>query len=696
MAVLSRGDGLPVAARHDGRWSEALAGAWPWALCWASLILVTLGVVLHLHNRSVPANDQFFDPVLPALAVAFPPVGALMVSKQPRSAVGWLLCSAMLVGAAFCGEQYGLFALATAPGALPGATWAAWVGTWAWIPAYLGAWTLLPLLVGFGSDPSSGQRRLLWALTGLIAVGTLCAALAPAGLNAPLATNPLGLAAVPRLAAPIRALCILVLAPVGVAYLHWRARRSPPEERARLRWLTRAGTALVAVPLVSVATAVAGQPVPLVAYQAAGVVSLLLLTGAVAGTILGHRLPGRQPDPTTLVSAAAFYAALGAAALVVYGVVAALVGAVIPGPGGLVSSLVAIAVAVPVTYRLRTPLRRSADRLVYRKRSYDYGILAALARCLQSSARSDALLPAMVENIAAALRLPGVTVSVGRRGEVAAAASWGQAGPGGISLVLAHRGEAVGCLTVSPRSPGHSFDAADRRLLDDIAGQAGVVAYALCLSADLQRSREQLVSAREEERRRLRRDLHDGIKPALAGIGLGLEAVANLVQASEAADAGALLGRLKVELQAAGADLHRLVHDLRPPALDELGLVGALRQQAGHLSDTGLQVSVEAPRDLGSLPAAVEVAAYRICQEAMENARRHSGAASCLVVVSKDQGHLVVQVSDDGVGLGQSRPLGIGLPAMRERAAELGGSCSIGPCGGRGTYVQARLPLERP
>lgn len=696
MAVVSTSDVLPAAARREGRGWALLRGTWPWALCWSSLALVVLGVVLHLHNRSVPGNDQFFDPVLPALAVALAPVGCLIVSRRSRSGVGWLSCSAALAAVGFFGEQYGVFGLVTAPGALPGASWAAWVGTWTWMPAYLAVWVLLPVLLPFGESLSPRQCRFVWALAALIGAGTLGAALAPASLESPLAANPMGLAAMPRVGGPIRDLCILVLAPMGLVYVHWRARRSSPQERHRLRWFRWACTALVAVPPVAVATALAGVPVPVVAYQAAGVAAVLAVAGAMAGAILRHHLYGLQWEPATLVSTGAFYAALGCAALTVYCAAALVLGALVAGPGGLVPSSVALAVALVATYQLQPPVRRAADRLLYRKRSYDYGILVALGRCLQSSTSPDALLPAMVETIASALRLPGVAVTVGRRGQATGAASWGEPGSTPLALALVHQGEEVGCLTVSPRAPGQSFDAADRRLLDDVSSQAAVVAYALCLSGDLQRSRERLVTAREEERRRLRRDLHDGIKPALAGVGLGIEAAANLVEASEPA-AGQLLRRLQAELLGAGTDLHRLVHDLRPPALDELGLVGALRQQASTYgrSPSGPQVLVEGPVELGALPAAAEVAAYRIGQEAMENARRHSGAGLCHVVVSTTQDQLLVQVSDDGVGLATPSSEGIGLPAMRERAAEVGGSCSIGPAVPGGTCVRARLPLGR-
>jgi signal transduction histidine kinase len=255
-----------------------------------------------------------------------------------------------------------------------------------------------------------------------------------------------------------------------------------------------------------------------------------------------------------------------------------------------------------------------------------------------------------------------------------------------------HQNEVVGRLTVSPRSADDRFDAADRRLLADLAGQVGTIAYALCLTADLRRSRERLVSAREEERRRLRRDLHDGLQPALAGITLGLDAVGNMLAASGPAEE--LLDRLKAELQATAVGIRHLVYDLRPPALDELGLVGALRQQAIRFSidPDGVDVVVTAPSDLPALPAAVEVAAYRIGQEALENVRKHSRARSCELSIELEAGLLRLEVRDDGEGLRNGAAPGVGLLAMRERAGELGGTCSV-ESSSRGTSVCATFPL---
>jgi signal transduction histidine kinase len=216
--------------------------------------------------------------------------------------------------------------------------------------------------------------------------------------------------------------------------------------------------------------------------------------------------------------------------------------------------------------------------------------------------------------------------------------------------------------------------------------------HAVQLSEDLQRSRERLVVAREEERRRIRRDLHDGLGPALAWLAMQADGARGWTHADpDRADEA--LADITARAQAALQDIRRLVYDLRPPALDELGLVGALRQSAAN-SPNGLSIDVDAPERLPGLSAAVEVAAYRIAQEALNNVARHSRAQNCSVTISASN-ELRLEISDDGVGLPSDVRAGVGLISMRERAAELGGSCVIESERGRGTRVIATLPLAR-
>ena len=263
------------------------------------------------------------------------------------------------------------------------------------------------------------------------------------------------------------------------------------------------------------------------------------------------------------------------------------------------------------------------------------------------------------------------------------------------TLPLVYQREEIGRLVLSPRAPGEAFSDADRNLLEDLARQAEVAVHAVRLTSDLQHSRERLVSTREEERRRLRRDLHDGLGAQLAGLNVQAGALLRLIPRDpDAADD--LVVELREELRSAISDIRRLVYDLRPPALDDLGLVEALRRLAERYGseDEQLSVLVEVPEDVPNLPAAVEVAVYRITQEALTNVVRHARAKSCVVhlAVNEDVG---LKIVDDGVGIPAERSAGVGLSSMRERASELGGSCVVEAAPKGGTRVLVRLPLPK-
>jgi signal transduction histidine kinase len=228
--------------------------------------------------------------------------------------------------------------------------------------------------------------------------------------------------------------------------------------------------------------------------------------------------------------------------------------------------------------------------------------------------------------------------------------------------------------------------------LTDFARQAGIAAHAVQLTDALQRSREQLVVAREEERRRIRRDLHDGLGPALASLAMQADSAREWTRA-EPERTEAALAEITAKAQDALQDIRRLVYDLRPPALDELGLVGALRQTAAN-SPNGLHIEIDVPQSLPPLSAAVEVAAYRIVQETLNNVARHAHAQHCTVRLCVHD-TLCLEIDDDGIGLPSTPRAGVGLVSMRERAAELGGTCVIEAIPGGGTRVRARLPLAK-
>jgi signal transduction histidine kinase len=228
-----------------------------------------------------------------------------------------------------------------------------------------------------------------------------------------------------------------------------------------------------------------------------------------------------------------------------------------------------------------------------------------------------------------------------------------------------------------------------------------VAADGVRLTHDLRRSRDELAVARDEERHRIRRDLHDGLGPTLAGVALGLGAARRTVTAS-APETADLLGSMETEVKGSLADVKRLVADLRPTTLEQLGLADALRQYAETVtlrSEGVLKVRIELPDVLPPLPSAAEVAAYRIVLEAVTNVARHADASLCTVAVAVTEGSLCLAVTDNGCGLppgGKASghwPQGLGLRSMAERATELGGQCTVGAASDRGTRVAATIPL---
>jgi signal transduction histidine kinase len=302
----------------------------------------------------------------------------------------------------------------------------------------------------------------------------------------------------------------------------------------------------------------------------------------------------------------------------------------------------------------------------------------------------------VVKTIADSLRLPYAALELRLGDGWRPAAAYGEAPSEVVAFPLISQRETVGRLLVGTRSPGERLSPDDERLLADLARQAGHATHAVALRQALDASRAGLVTAREEERRRLRRDLHDGLGPTLAGLTLGLDtARARSAGQPELHD---LLGRLKAETQRAVTDIRRIVYGLRPPTLDEFGLVGSLREEVGRLQfeAPALSVTLTASEGLAELPAAVEVACYRIVTEALTNVIRHAQASRCSVRLRLNHG-LDVDVSDDGVGLPEGWRAGVGITSMRERVTELGGELVIEPGIPRGTRISARLPVpEQP
>jgi signal transduction histidine kinase len=485
---------------------------------------------------------------------------------------------------------------------------------------------------------------------------------------------------------------IVVLGGGAIVAQVYRYRRvSGPVERQQAKFVMVAGTIVVGWQLSSSIFEPFLLPRYALFVDVINYLSLLLVPVSIALAVLRYRLW----DIDFLINRALLYSILTALVVGIYMLLVGLSSTLLRTEDDLAGSLLAAGIVALLFAPLRNRLQRGVNRLMYGERDDPYTVLTGLGERLETTLAPDAVLPAITEAVAKALKLPYAAIAFKRDDEFVEAAQYGKKEVTGelLSVPLTYQTETVGKLVVAPRVPGEAFGKSDLRLLEDLARQAGVATYAVRLTAELQRSRERLVTAREEERRRLRRDLHDGVGPQLAALMLELESASELV--SDDPEASALIAKLSERARGTVSDVRRSVHALRPPALDELGLVEALREVTGQFGRDGLRVSVEAPEELPPLPAAVEVACYRIAQEAMTNVVRHAQASNCWVRLALDEeaGTLSVEVEDDGRGIREDDRVGVGMSSMRERAEELGGKFTVKLIAGGGTLLSALLPF---
>ncbi|MEM7114714.1 MAG: histidine kinase [Chloroflexota bacterium] len=425
--------------------------------------------------------------------------------------------------------------------------------------------------------------------------------------------------------------------------------------------------------------------------QALGFVFLALGPVFIPATVAVALLRYQLWQIDIIINRTLVYGGLSLGIVAVYVLVVGALGMLFQAQDNVFLALLATGFIAVLFQPVRERLQRASNRLMFGERDDPYRVLSKLGSQLQINATPEAMLQSVVLTIASTLKLPYVGIEIeNEQGRLHGAAT-GKAVADTSEFPLRYQNETVGYLVVSPRSPSEPFSNRERQLLTDIAGQTGAAAYSVRLTTALQRSREKLVLTREEERRRLRRDLHDGLGPTLASQTFALDAALDLLE-SDPQTAAKLLQGLKAQNQETVADIRRLVYELRPPSLDELGLVGALQAHIAKLNDLRFHITVQ-PNPLPPLSAAVEVAAYRITLEAITNVVRHANASLCEVDLRLGGNGLHLEIGDDGCGLGTGGEAGVGLYSMRERAEELGGFCRIGAGAEGGTRVTAVLPV---
>ena len=480
-----------------------------------------------------------------------------------------------------------------------------------------------------------------------------------------------------------------------VAQIYRYLRVSGPIEKQQTKWVVYGltlgvGGALITKMLGLTITDPMGDGLPIaLVFNIIAVLWMLLLPISITIAVVRYRLWDINPIINrTLVYGALSFLTIAFYILIVGGFALYFRS----NETNVVISFIATGILAMLFEPLRQRLQRAVNRFMYGERDDPATVLIRLSQRLESALAPDSVLQTIVETLAQTLRLPYAAISL--PDEEPRFASTRDLPPSDlIHLPLTYQTARVGQLILAPRSAGESFSPSDLKLINIIAQQAGLAAYTVRLNNDLQKSRERLVSAQEEERRRLRRDLHDGVGPTLASFSQRLETAAELIHTNPQ-KSEQIIHALQGQVSETVADIRRLVYALRPPVLDEFGLVSAIREHIAQYSGPkGIRVTFDVTEPMPPLPAAVEVAAYRIALEAFTNLIKHADASACQVLIRIENASLLLEISDNGKGLLAEHHTGIGLHSMRERAGELGGEFAVENKLSGGTTVRARLPI---
>jgi signal transduction histidine kinase len=676
-----------------------------WGLWALSLGLVGLFVVTAVTYRGINSGlNVVFNAESAFTALVFPVVGAIIASRRKENPVGWiLLVIGLSAGVSAILNVYAGEVPIGSHASPAGANVASWVNSWVWVPEWYLFVTFLLFLFPDGSLPSPRWKWLPWSAgvgMGLIILGGMLSPDAP-GLEG--YHNPIGLGAWVDFFL-LTGLVLFVITAIGsLVALVMRFRRSSGEVRQQLKWFVYAG---VATALLAVGRSVVASGIPL----ALGFISVPLLPAATGIAIFKYRLY----DIDVVINKTLVYGSLAAFITAVYVAIVVGIGTLV-GQGGhqnLALSIAATAVVAVGFQPVRERIQRLANRLVYGKRATPYEVLSEFSSRMGGTQAAEDLLPRMARILAEGTGASEALVWLKVGGELRPAARWPDGSlPGSLavrdgelpelpeatlSLPVTHRGEVLGALTLT-KPAGERLTPAEDKLASDLASQAGLVLRNVRLTEELlarleqlRASRQRIVAAQDEERRRLERNIHDGAQQQLVALAVRIRLARSLAD-KDPGRAGAMLEQVEREVGEAHEDIRDLARGIYPPLLADQGLVVALHAQARRAA---VPVQIEA-EGISRYPQEAEAAVYFCVLEALQNVAKYAQATRTIVRLHEGDGALTFEVQDDGAGFDpQARGYGTGLQGMADRLAALGGELEVESAPGSGTTVFGRLLIR--
>jgi signal transduction histidine kinase len=666
----------------------------PWILGALTVVILLVSILFLVLGLDTPLPESAFGFRGWGLVLgsAFLVAGVLIATRVPANPIGWVLVASGLVTAVQeFGQQYAQYGLLDSPGAVAGADVAAWITEWIWIPYMAAVALLIPMLYPTGRLPSARWRVPL--LLGLIAaaIGTVCFALAPGDLDGfPGVPNPVGLDGVPWIETLGDTAMFVFVGGVLAAIVSMavRYRRSQGDERQQLKWLLLAISLLASSFIVGVPYwTLGGSGRGLDIVENVLVAALVAIPVAIGVAILKYRLY----DIDVVIKKTVVYTILAAFITAIYLAIVVGIGTLV-GTGGNVLLSAAAAAAVAVAFQpARRRAQRVADRLVYGERATPYEVLSGFSGRLAETYSVDDVLPRMARVLAEGVGAATVTIVLGTDASRSVVARWPLDHPptrsDERSFDVRHQGLPLGAIEIAT-APGEGLDPTREKLVADVAAQAGLVLRNAALIEDLRASRQRLVAAQDEERRRIERNIHDGAQQQLVALAVKLRLADSLIGSDEQR-AHAMLAELQDETNRALEDLRDLARGIYPPLLADKGLGAAVESQA-RKSATPVKVEIDG---IGRYPQEAEAAVYFSCLEALQNVAKYADATRTTIRLAQTDGLLTFEVHDDGRGFDPAAvSRGSGLQGIADRLAALGGSVEIRSTPGAGTTITGTLP----